>query len=234
MTKRTAEQVTSNSGQPSPKKQAIHKEKSEKNRGAFILLEGCDRSGKTTQAQLLLQSLKDKGQNVEFARFPERSSEIGKVIDQYLKSTTNEKNLKSMHLLFTANRWELMEDIVKKIKKGTTYVIDRYAYSGIVYSMANGLDKEWCIRMESNLPKPDIVLFLDLSVEDAAKRGEYGKERYEKKAFQQKVRDNYHQLIEDNWKVIDATQTKEEIAKQLLDLSLKTIEESKNKPIQTI
>lgn len=87
------------------------------------------------------------------------------------------------------------------MKQGITYVIDRYAYSGIVYSMANGLDRDWCIKMESNLPKPDVVLFLDLSVEDAAKRGEYGKERYEKRAFQQKVRDNYHGLIEDNWKV---------------------------------
>jgi len=233
MPKRTAEN-NSKHDEPKAKKPAVTKKGENTNRGAFILLEGCDRSGKTTQAKLLLQALKDKGQKVEFARFPERSSEIGKVIDQYLKSTTNERNLKSMHLLFTANRWEIMEEIVKKMKQGITYVIDRYAYSGIVYSMANGLDKDWCIKMESNLPKPDVVLFLDLSVEDAAKRGEYGKERYEKRAFQQKVRDNYHGLIEDNWKVIDATQTKEEIAQELLDISLKTIEESKNKPIQTI
>ncbi|ORX64686.1 deoxythymidylate kinase-like protein [Anaeromyces robustus] len=216
----------------------------EKGRGSFILLEGCDRSGKTTQAKLLIEALKEKNQKVEFARFPDRTSEIGKVIDQYLKSSSNDRNLRAVHLLFTANRWELMDGFVKKMKEeGVTYVIDRYAYSGIAYSMANGIDKEWCQKMESGLPKPDVVLFLDLSVEDASKRGEYGLERYEKKAFQQKVRDNYHELIEDNWKVlknnininvIDATQTKEEIAKQLLDISLKTIEESKNKPIQVI
>eukprot|EP00833_Pecoramyces_ruminatium_P015648 jgi/Orpsp1_1/1189680/evm.model.d7180000073708.1 len=120
------------------------------------------------------------------------------------------------------------------MKEGITYVIDRYSYSGIVYSMANGLDKDWCTKMESGLPKPDVVIFLDLSVEDAAKRGEYGKERYEKKAFQQKVRDNYHGLIEDNWKVIDATKSKDDIAKEILEISLKTIEECKDKPILTI
>jgi len=87
------------------------------------------------------------------------------------------------------------------MKEGTTFIVDRYSYSGIVYSMANGLEGEWCKKMESGLPKPDVVLFLDLSVEDAAKRGDYGKERYEKRAFQQKVRDNYHSIIEDNWKV---------------------------------
>eukprot|EP00833_Pecoramyces_ruminatium_P006487 jgi/Orpsp1_1/1180519/evm.model.c7180000073760.2 len=106
MTKRKIENdASSNSDNTVSKKQTKNEIK---NRGAFILFEGCDRSGKTTQTQLLLQALKDKGQKVEFANFPDRTSDIGKVIDQYLKSTTNDKNLKSMHLLFTANRWELM------------------------------------------------------------------------------------------------------------------------------
>jgi dTMP kinase len=233
MNKRKNDKVNSPTEKESSKRQMTSSNEI-KNRGAFILFEGCDRSGKTTQTQLLVKALKDKGHKIEFANFPDRTSDIGKVIDQYLKSTTTDKNFRTMHLLFTANRWELMDGIVKKMKEGTTFIVDRYSYSGIVYSMANGLEGEWCKKMESGLPKPDVVLFLDLSVEDAAKRGDYGKERYEKRAFQQKVRDNYHSIIEDNWKVIDATQSKEAIATQLLEISLKTIEECKNKPIQTI
>ncbi len=68
MPKRT-ENDNSKHVQPEAKKQAVTK-KGENNRGAFILLEGCDRSGKTTQAKLLLEALKNKGQKVEFARFP--------------------------------------------------------------------------------------------------------------------------------------------------------------------
>lgn len=54
------------------------------------------------------------------------------------------------------------------------------------------------------LPKPDLVLFLDISPEAAAKRGDFGNERYETSAFQQEVQKRYAELREDRslkWKV---------------------------------
>lgn len=70
-------------------------------------------------------------------------------------------------------------------------VIDRYYYSGIVYSAAKQLPSmslEWCRNPDVGLPRPDLVLFLHISPEDAAKRGGYGTERYEKKSMQDRVR----------------------------------------------
>lgn len=46
-----------------------------------------------------------------------------------------------------------------------------------------------------------MIIFLDISVEDAMKRGEFGQERYEKKDIQERVRELFHEMKEDNWKV---------------------------------
>lgn len=74
-------------------------------RGALIVLEGVDRSGKTTQSTALLEFLRSSGREVSFLRYPDRSTATGKVIDEYL-STASSLNDHAIHLLFAANRWE--------------------------------------------------------------------------------------------------------------------------------
>jgi hypothetical protein len=63
----------------------------------------------------------------------------------------------------------------------------------------------------TGLPAPDVVYFLDLAVEEAMKRGQFGEERYEKEAMQRAVRSNFHRLRQSNWKVVDARQSVEEM-----------------------
>ena len=73
----------------------------------------------------------------------------------------------------------------KAISNGTHVIVDRYAFSGVAFSAAKeGLSIEWCRQPDRGLPKPDMVLFLDVSAEEAKKRGGYGDERYEKEDFQ--------------------------------------------------
>lgn len=180
-----------------------------KSRGIFVLIEGGDRSGKTTQCTTLLASMIAQNLNVEFIHFPERSTTIGKVIDSVLKGEIKEISPEVIHLLYSANRWEFKDRIIEKLKQGTSILMDRYAYSGIAYSMARGLDVEWCKTAEKGLPKPDIILFLDISAEEAAKRTGYGEEIYEKIEFQKKVIQNFKTILytekeESNWFIIDA------------------------------
>lgn len=89
-------------------------------RGAFILFEGVDRCGKTTQVGLLKDYLA-KSRETEQIRFPERKSTIGQLIDSYLQSTSN-MNDQSIHLLFSANRWEQSDSIESKLATGNTLV----------------------------------------------------------------------------------------------------------------
>ncbi|XP_073073892.1 thymidylate kinase isoform X3 [Manis javanica] len=74
-------------------------------RGALIVLEGVDRAGKSTQSRKLVAALCAAGHRAELLRFPERSTEIGKLLSSYLEKK-NEVEDHSVHLLFSANRWE--------------------------------------------------------------------------------------------------------------------------------
>lgn len=112
------------------------------------------------------------------------------MINSYLQGNT-EQNDQAIHLLFSANRWEAVQSILNDLKAGCTVVVDRYSFSGAVYSAAKDnpdLSLDWCWFPEIGLPQPDLVLFLDISSDDAAKRGGYGEERYEQEEMQSRVR----------------------------------------------
>src|ERR1700761_1730726 len=130
------------------------------------------------------------------------------MIDGYLRGQSEQED-HAIHLLFSANRWEFAsvhqfadEDslsiltfprsaIEKDIKLGTTVVIDRYYYSGCVYSAAKNnpsLDLAWARQPEEGLPRPDLCVFLDISAEAAANRGGFGGEKYEIPEMQVRVR----------------------------------------------
>ena len=79
------------------------------------------------------------------------------------------------------------EELLRKLQAGTTLIVDRYAYSGVAFTAAKGLpglDRAWCSAPDTGLPAPDAVFFLSLTVEQAAARGGYGEERYEKADLQ--------------------------------------------------
>lgn len=90
-------------------------------RGVFILFEGVDRCGKSTQSAMLAKSLSESQRQAELIRFPERSTTIGNLIDLYLKSANN-LNDQSIHLLFSANRWERSSFIEDSLKEGLNLV----------------------------------------------------------------------------------------------------------------
>jgi dTMP kinase len=106
-----------------------------KPRGAFVLLEGVDRCGKTTQCKSLVERLLSAGIAATLMRFPDRATSTGVIINDYLtQSTTNAVDDRAIHLLFSANRWESAATIVEHLRNGTTVVCDRYVYSGVAFS----------------------------------------------------------------------------------------------------
>ena len=144
------------------------------NRGAFIVLEGVDRCGKTTQCGLLMKHLISLGIAAVAMRFPDRTTPIGQMIDQYLKSQEYHLDDRAIHLLFSANRWEAAPKLQQTIEAGSTIICDRYAYSGVAFSSAKpdaNLSLEWCQAPDVGLPAPDVVIFLELQPEQAQQRG---------------------------------------------------------------
>ncbi len=177
------------------------------------MFEGADRSGKTTQTVRCVKALRALGHKVAEDcpwRFPDRSTKVGKLIDGYLKDNL-ELDDRVLHLLFSANRWEKAELIRKAIDRGETVIVDRYAFSGVAYSSAKGLDFEWCKQPDVGLPAPDKVIYLDLSFADASKRGDFGAERYEREILQRAVAKQFVSLRDDSWIVVDANANEDEV-----------------------
>ncbi|KAI6101286.1 thymidylate kinase-domain-containing protein [Pisolithus sp. B1] len=192
-------------------------------RGAFIVIEGLDRSGKSTQAAILqsrLQGLEQPARAV-LIKFPDRTTAIGKMIDAYLCSRS-ELDDHAIHLLFSANRWELVSTIYAHLAAGVTVIADRYAFSGIAFSARKGLLYEWCRAPDIGLPAPDLTLFLNVEPEVARVRGGYGEERYEMEDVQRGVRAVFERIGEEmkkegqgEWVEIDASKEKDLVAEDI-------------------
>ena len=121
-----------------------------------------------------------------------------------LSDPTCQLNDHAIHLLFSTNRWEKLPELNAVLSSGQNIILDRYAYSGASHSATKeGMSLEWCKQPDQGLPAPDMVCFLDVSPDEAAKRGGFGEEVYEKKEFQAEVRKNYDRLMDDKWTVIN-------------------------------
>ncbi|KAK9894122.1 Deoxythymidylate kinase [Cystobasidium minutum MCA 4210] len=203
-------------------------------RGAFIILEGLDRSGKSTQCLKLVDNLNAAGLKSKSMRFPDRTTTTGKMIDAYLKQDT-ELDDHAIHLLFAVNRWEKAKMIQHELEAGTNIVCDRYAFSGAAFSAAKVSIKPftndpssfyytWCKSPDIGLPAPDLVIFLSVSAEVASSRGGFGEERYEKNEIQEKVRELFRRLGSDvgsqTWKEIDAGGSIEDVEGQISKLAV--------------
>ncbi|PNY20554.1 Thymidylate kinase [Tolypocladium capitatum] len=167
-------------------------------RGAFIVLEGLDRSGKTTQVKLLEQRFVEEGRPVKVMRFPNRTTPTGQIIDAYLKSHIEIEN-HVIHLLFSANRWEAANQIHSLLAAGTIIICDRFYHSGIIYSAAKqhpSLSLSWARAPDRGLPRPDMVLFLDLDEARAEARGGWGDELYEEAGMQRTVRKLFREMMD--------------------------------------
>ncbi|KAF9737058.1 hypothetical protein PMIN06_011895 [Paraphaeosphaeria minitans] len=190
-------------------------------RGKIIVFEGLDRAGKSTQCQMLVEALQKDGVKVKHMRFPDRTTPTGQMINAYLSGQSEQED-HAIHLLFSANRWEAAPSIEADVAAGTTVIIDRYYYSGCVYSAAKQnptLSLAWSRHPEVGLPRPDLVLFLDISADDAAKRGGYGTEKYEKKEMQDRVRELFGVMMQsqekDDFARINAGASVEEVQQRI-------------------
>jgi dTMP kinase len=105
------------------------------------------------------------------------------------------------------------------LNSGVNVICDRYWYSGVAYSVAKGLDFNWCRSPDIGLPVPDLVIFLALDAEIASTRGitpltegDYGLERFEKVPLQKKVQEIFMKIKDESWFVVDASKDVEEVS----------------------
>ena len=167
-------------------------------KGRFIVLEGPDGCGKSTQTRLLAERLKGAGREVEVVRDP-GGTPIGEAIRGILLNRDfAEMSVRTEMLLYMASRAQLVaERIEPGLAEGRIILSDRFLTSTIVYQgLAGGLDVEQIERLyEAGCGKmrPDLVVVLDVPVEVGRARMARGLDRMESKsvAFHERVRQGY-------------------------------------------
>ncbi len=205
-----------------------------KKRGAFILFEGADRCGKSTQCKLLVEQLQSKGLEVKQISFPDRSSLVtGAVLNTYLQKGGLEPHVS--HLLFSANRWEKVQEMEAWLNAGKHLVVDRYAYSGIAYTVAKqNVSLGWASQPDTGLLAPDLVLYFHLDWETLRKRPGFGEEIFDTEQFQRGVQSVFQTLRSDLWQTIDANRPIPIIHEEICSLVDQTIDRVGDQPLSTL
>ncbi len=172
----------------------------------FIVMEGIDGAGKSTQARLLAEWFRGNGKEVVLTKEPTDTA-FGKLIRRLVLTGGREGIIDGARisheaeaLLFAADRAEHVHKLIKPaLKAGKIVISDRYFYSSLAYQWARGLDLEWLIDLNKFAIRPDLVILLDLPAKESMKRinGRSIKTEFDKIAeLQRKVRENYLKLAE--------------------------------------
>lgn len=137
-------------------------------RGRFIVVEGLDGSGKTTQARRLVSTLQATGHLARFTAEPS-GLPIGKLIRQALLDPTQLGEATLPYLFAADRRDHLDREILPALARGEVLVCDRYVGSSLAYqSFSLPLEEVWALN--ARFPAPDLTLFIDLPLEDCAAR----------------------------------------------------------------
>jgi dTMP kinase len=203
------------------------------NKGKFIVFEGLDGSGKSTQIQMLSKRLQDLGVGLKVYTTAEPTEgPIGTLIRQML-SGKMQTDQRALACLFAADRTDHLVNksygIKNKVDSGELVLCDRYYFSSYAYHAgayhagtyhadahhtatyhAGDMDMEWLITL--NLPnaeimRPDLTIFIDVSPEkcfDRIKAGRWNVEIFEHLDILKQVRENY-------FKAFDILKNKEKV-----------------------
>ena len=204
----------------------------------FIVVEGLDGTGKTTQIKILAEYIKAKGRTVEITAEP-TAHPTGKLIRRILSGEVKTTPW-SLAALFLSDRIvhnKADDGIERMLSDGKTVISDRYYYSTFAYQ-GHETDLNWAMDMHFNCPevrKPDLVLFLTMSPEKCverirANRPDEAIEIYENVESLTKISRQFDTVFEklkdrENIVYIDADGTIEEVSQRLFEAYEKYIGE---------
>lgn len=133
----------------------------------FIVLEGIDGCGKSTQAKLLADWFTEQRKEIVLTAEPTKEGDIGKFIREIL-SSKKQITPEALALLFVADRKEHLNNCIEPLlSEGKVVISERYSLSTIAYQSAQGVDTDWLIDLHKYIRKPDLIIFLDVSPENA-------------------------------------------------------------------
>ena len=190
-------------------------------RGVFIVLEGGDGSGKSTQATRLVARLQDAGREVVVTREP-GGTDVGARIRALVRGGGT-IDPATEALLIAADRAEHVASVIRPaLERGAVVVSDRFVPSSLAYQgVARGLGVEEIARLSEWATgglRPDLVVVLDVPAEEAVRRREGPQDRMEREPaeFRALVNKAYRDLADQfGWSVVDGSAPVEVVAEQI-------------------
>lgn len=142
-------------------------------RAKFIVFEGINGSGKTTIINNLINYYTNKNIKYQYIKFPDRTSNSGKIIDKFLKNQYEFNSINEQIQIFAENRKESEKLIKDSLNENKIILCDRYLYSNIAYTITDmSLNIQYnnsseyisinnIIKYDKNLLKPDLVFLIN-------------------------------------------------------------------------
>lgn len=175
--------------------------------GTFVVIEGIDGAGTTTQAKMLVDWVIQQGKKSIYTCEPSNGP-VGLLLRQILSGRTLARTSDgivrpisndAIALLFAADRLDHLDcEILPLLCKGVQIISDRYYYSSLTYQSIEG-DLTWISALNSRARSPDITYILDVPAEVAAERRTKTRESlelYDHLEFQRKLESAYRHLPE--------------------------------------
>ena len=190
--------------------------------GKIIVLEGIDKSGKTTQSKLLVDYISSATSfKAVQMNFPKYNTFSGIEIHRHLKGQTL-YNPHALHVLFTLNRYEEKQAIERLLDEGSVIVMNRYYQSNIMYGLADGItNHEWLESLDGEMPQANLIIILDISVEESMSRNPNPDVNEQDKNYLRKVRSYFIKYADTyDWKIVDASnKSKEDIHREVIKIA---------------
>lgn len=209
--------------------------------GMFITVEGPDGSGKTTQLNLLVEALSNKGYEVVVTREPGGTTVGNSIREVLLSPEHHEMTPRVEMMLYAASRAQNVDQIIRPaLAKGAVVLCDRFVDASIAYQgygLQYDMDQieslnEWATSGIT----PDVTFLFDLTPQRAQERmkdrGQLDRIESRDQAFHQRVYDGFHALLNkypERMILIDADQSVECIHDEVLDA---TLERLKNRGVK--
>jgi dTMP kinase len=194
-------------------------------RGLFIVLDGVDGCGKSTQARRLVEALSAEGGALPLHVREPGSTRVGEALRAILLAREHDVGPRVETLLFAAARAQMLDELVEPaLASGRDVVCERFHPSTFAYqAVAGGLDERHVLELLERFagqPKPDVVIVLDVEPKTAAARRTNATDRIEDKGleFQRAVARGYARYAETvpGTIVIDGARDESTVARDIL------------------
>ena len=195
-------------------------------KGFLIVIEGIDGAGKSTQAEILMKRLQEKGFDVVYFREPSQSRwgrEIKKKAGDQESLTPEEE----LDLFIKDRKDNVKKNLKPALEEKKIVILDRYYFSTIAYQGAKGIDRERIRRTNEEFAvKPDLVFILDVDPREGLDRIKNRKRKdalFERAEYLVKVREIFRSFQGEEFVHIDASKPKNKVSAEIEKITLDSL-----------